>query len=1581
MIKLTAVWQWVLMMVLVGFCAAIATTALAADETAQSSASSIVAAASKAPPGNVAANGDFEQIHDSWFTAWSRGQIPSLDQGTGRIEEAQEGDNHFMRMSLTGQGAVISSQRVALDRSWQYLDVSVRLRGQDIVRGQQHWQTARLEYTFENSQGRHIAGWPWLGLRDSGSTDGWLTLTNQRMRIPRDAAYLRLAVGLWDTTGTLDVDDVTVVPIEKAAIRAARIDPRQKTIIDGFTPIDTGTGLPARWQSSGDVDAIQMVSGETDQPVLRINRPTNGDSYISRRFVLHPWWAQMNLGMQVRTGEGFETGGAFRHGANLRYRFFDADDRQILEDHCGVQTNTPEWQEVTRQGVAVPPGAVEMELLIGLFDSRGIAEFRSPFVQPVVVEHKVGQIPVQLQQQWAATTAVRVGDHRATLSLDGPWLFQPAGQSATSAAQADAWGIINVPGSWPDAVVSVGSGEGWNEAELKETNRGWYQRTIKIPADWSDRSILLELDHLGTDVRAWVNGREAGVVGWPGGMLDITSHLKAGKDNELRLLVASSSGPLEADALLQGREVPAHPVGQGLISSPARGLTGSLQLVSRPRGGHISQVLVRPSTQQKKLAVDIELARVARFGQAQVQAQLLDEQGRVEKSFEQSVPVSVARQQTITVSWDWDNPRLFDVGQPNLYTLVLKISGPEFQDNFRQTFGFREFRIEGKQLLLNDKAIHLRPQLLWPGQSPRQLLQNGYNCALVVDPLSRWRGSSADIETVLNEAQQAGVLVIAQVMPAAPPGAWSTNAAHRPAPAGESDEVAQELLTQLKHDVHHWRNNPAIVMWLAGGQITLADRAAVGQGWQPPTAGAKPDAKSVADAGDTGISLSQQAAALVVDLDPTRPVFIWGGGGAVDSITLDTGLLPLRQLQQWPGGWEQQGQKPLLAAATSLPVLQEVASNQPEPMITEYVAAYLGPQAYQQETAEYRHALASMDSSADLSQQAIQLLQLSPAAGQLQELFNRGILRSWRVMGVNSSVINQYDGGHDEVAAATSANQSSLAWIAGSTAMPASDDATQPAVDGQPVSDFTDRTHCFWAGQEVSKQVVLLNDQRDAVAASYQWKVFVSDKQVADGQNPAPIMMQPAQSWFAPLQFTLPTDIAGKKVKGRIVLSATIGADTSEDTFEFEVFAPLALVSGSVVIFDPAGDTTAMIKSLGYEITPWNEGNAHGDLVIIGRGALGDESTLPGEIQTYLSNGGRVLLMAQDSSWISRVLGLRVTPQPVRRVFAVEARHPIVSGLDQQDLRNWGNGGIVADCAIIKPQHSGLRPILECSFDLAASPLLEMNYGRGRLIICSLNLEGHFADIPAANQLARRIVEYARTAALAPRAERVVYIGAAADAAVLDELGVKYQHADVLDRPADLLILGRGAVVEDSVIAALAGRGARVLVMYHDTPGGGPLGVKYAQANEFAGSRQVPPWPEAGGLSISDLRWRVAGSTFVLKEESEKMEYGADGMLGKLPIGQGVVIFAQVHPRAVNVNDQPYLRLTSWRQARALAQLLSNLGASFTSDDYLIQTIDQPDTAQAPATGKSLFYQSNLMKQTTDQHGLDQPGAEAPGRF
>ena len=170
-------------------------------------------------------------------------------------------------------------------------------------------------------------------------------------------------------------------------------------------------------------------------------------------------------------------------------------------------------------------------------------------------------------------------------------------------------------------------------------------------------------------------------------------------------------------------------------------------------------------------------------------------------------------------------------------------------------------------------------------------------------------------------------------------------------------------------------------------------------------------------------------------------------------------------------------------------------------------------------------------------------------------------------------------------------------------------------------------------------------------------------------------------------------------------------------------------------------------------------------------------------------------------------------------------------------------------------------------------------------------------------------------------------------------IGVSYQRSATLDRDAGLLLVGPDADSDAAALRAYAEKGGKAFFLPRSQADGG-LGVTLqAAAAGFAGSLSVPEWPEARGLSASDLRWRTHVDTAPWLV-SAGADIGADGLLGRQRIGKGVAVFCQIDPDRFQADEKTYFRYTRWRSTRAVAQLLAKLGASFAVDSRIFHLVD-----------------------------------------
>jgi hypothetical protein len=156
--------------------------------------------------------------------------------------------------------------------------------------------------------------------------------------------------------------------------------------------------------------------------------------------------------------------------------------------------------------------------------------------------------------------------------------------------------------------------------------------------------------------------------------------------------------------------------------------------------------------------------------------------------------------------------------------------------------------------------------------------------------------------------------------------------------------------------------------------------------------------------------------------------------------------------------------------------------------------------------------------------------------------------------------------------------------------------------------------------------------------------------------------------------------------------------------------------------------------------------------------------------------------------------------------------------------------------------------------------------------------------------------------------------------------------------------------------------------------------VQLKQEAKFTGSLNVPNWPETRGLSASDLRFRNEAPAWLLTNVAQG-EIGADGLLGRRVMGNGVLLWAQFNPELLEADKNTYMRLTRWRQTRALSQMLANLGASFTLDSRIFRPEAPQSEVTVPLTGE---WQARLVKRLgaapSADKGHNDPGISAEAK-
>jgi beta-galactosidase len=181
--------------------------------------------------------------------------------------------------------------------------------------------------------------------------------------------------------------------------------------------------------------------------------------------------------------------------------------------------------------------------------------------------------------------------------------------------------------------------------------------------------------------------------------------------------------------------------------------------------------------------------------------------------------------------------------------------------------------------------------------------------------------------------------------------------------------------------------------------------------------------------------------------------------------------------------------------------------------------------------------------------------------------------------------------------------------------------------------------------------------------------------------------------------------------------------------------------------------------------------------------------------------------------------------------------------------------------------------------------------------------------------------------------------------------GVRYEKAASLPANAAVVLVGADANIDEAALNTYLQNGGKVVFLPRQSAST-RMGVTLAQ-KVSTGSLGAPNWPVARGLSASDLRWRNETNAWLV--QGGDAQIGADGQLAMKQVGKGTAVWLQLDPERFNADETTYFRFTRWRQMRAVAQVLSNLGVALRDDAQALRSTPiEPNVMPMAAHGRRL---------------------------
>lgn len=964
---------------------------------------------------------------------------------------------------------------------------------------------------------------------------------------------------------------------------------------------------------------------------------------------------------------------------------------------------------------------------------------------------------------------------RGEVTLHGVWRWQ-RGQSPYEPPDDGAWLYRKVPAlsSYANSFPvrdAAGKTLGASDPRLGTQNLNelpqWVEREFTPPPDWAERRLLLKIDSLVRTSAVWLNGELLGTVGENnlGGEWDITDRTVRDGANRLTIF--------------------------------CRGTDGDISLLGLPSGPVIEDAWLETSWRQHAVTAHVRV----RSPQAQQVTLMVtisdDDGGTVVKRLQQTSELSAGGSE-LPLQAPWPDALAWSLSSPHLYQYVVRLSdaaGAVLDETMPRRFGFREIWIEGGQFMLNGRPVHFFGHSNAHMTSAAELGDPGYLRyslqrwrAAGVNAVTPWQGASRcpTLHPLLDLADELGFAIFP--VPWLPTGTYE----------GETPRRRAEWESLHQRYVERYRQHPSVLGWVIQGRSHPLD-------FCPAALDGHLNLNQDPSGGFT------RMARFVHQIDPTRPVFGISTGDLGDvwtSMAYQGFDVDLQERENWPLRWAQRRHKPLMPCEFSLPYFRDwfarsarragsahVNPQGTQALATEYGAMYLGSEVYLQEPEEY---LASLQSSPG-----------NPKASRAfwrTKLLFADTLRAWRAWGISfiyhAEVPDFFAGawidpltvgGRDprrfgatpESLAGSLQAREEMSEFGTRVAA-----ATAPlmAFIGGPDGRFTLKDHCFWAGEQVRKALVVVNDTDGTVRLQADWSLRdAGGAEVRGGQLTLSVPPGRQEIERGQIEFTAPE--VGERTDYALSVQARSedGSVVPVPELAITVFpraAPQPPDPAGLVLFDPVGATTDALQRLGLHVTPMPERLRASDRLIIGREALSDaaarERLAAAGLDQAVTAGMRVLVFEQrPTSWEGMLMGLRLKRIATRHCFVRAPGHPALTGLAASDLCylrgdsdvlapyeepdpatevypehfwHWGNDNIVATHTIEKPQVGAACAVLDCGFDLAEAALLEVRRGEGALVFCQVDVTNRVGTDPVSTRLTCNLLRWLVEAALPPPA-------------------------------------------------------------------------------------------------------------------------------------------------------------------------------------------------------------------------------------
>jgi len=400
-----------------------------------------------------------------------------------------------------------------------------------------------------------------------------------------------------------------------------------------------------------------------------------------------------------------------------------------------------------------------------------------------------------------------------TIQFDDNWLFHYGDVADGQQPSLDdsQWRQLDLPHDWTiedlpgtdspfDSTVVDGVASGFTRGGI-----GWYRKHFDIDKSEEGKRFYIRFDGVYMNSDIWINGKHLGneFYGYSTFGYDITQFIKYGEGNLIAVQVKTETVTSRWYS------------GSGIYRHVWLTSTQPLYI------DHYGTAITTPEVTEKRAGVSVSSTLVNYTTEDVVpfiRIKILDADGKIVAQEQKEYSVIKGEKATINQKLTVDNPALWSVDSPNLYTLITEIvHHGKITDCTTETFGIRSIEFDAERgFLLNGKELKLKGGCVHHDNGPLGAMAFDRAEERKVE-LHKAAGFNAlrishnpSSTALLDACDRLGMLVIDEAFDVWRYGHFEEDYSKR------FDELWK---IDLERMILRDRNHPSIIMWSIGNEI------------------------------------------------------------------------------------------------------------------------------------------------------------------------------------------------------------------------------------------------------------------------------------------------------------------------------------------------------------------------------------------------------------------------------------------------------------------------------------------------------------------------------------------------------------------------------------------------------------------------------------------------------------------------------------------------------------------------------------------------------------------------------------------